>query len=120
MNKTFKPKGYNFRLALFIIVVNGAQRMIDLLKKIFDAIRDIDLKTKKDPVFQTAILVGIRALENSRSYSVLPPIGIGRLWCEDRSPLPAGILYSGLTDHLHRQNKKKMEMRGLPALQRGV
>lgn len=57
MNKTFNPKD-TISVSPYLIV-NGAQRMIDLLKKIFDAIRDNDLKTKKGPVFQTAILVGI-------------------------------------------------------------
>ena len=35
MNKTFKPTGYNSVSPYFI--VNGAQRLIDLLKKIFNA-----------------------------------------------------------------------------------
>ena len=35
MNKTFKPAGYNSVSPYFI--VNGAQRLIDLLKKIFNA-----------------------------------------------------------------------------------
>ena len=35
MNKTFKPTGYNSVSPYFI--VNGAQRLIDLLKKIFSA-----------------------------------------------------------------------------------
>ena len=35
MNKTFKPTGYNSVSPYFI--VNGAQRLIDLLKNIFDA-----------------------------------------------------------------------------------
>lgn len=35
MNKPFKPAGYNSVSPYFI--VNGAQRLIDLLKKIFDA-----------------------------------------------------------------------------------
>jgi len=34
MNKTFKPAGYNSVSPYFI--VNGAQRFIDLMKKIFD------------------------------------------------------------------------------------
>lgn len=35
MNKTFKPSGYNSVSPYFI--VNGAQRLIDLLKNIFNA-----------------------------------------------------------------------------------
>ncbi|HZF65818.1 MAG TPA: VOC family protein [Chitinophagaceae bacterium] len=35
MNKTFKPTGYNSVSPYFI--VNGAQRLIDLLKNVFDA-----------------------------------------------------------------------------------
>jgi PhnB protein len=35
MNRTFKPAGYNSVSPYFI--VRGAQRLIDLLKKIFDA-----------------------------------------------------------------------------------
>jgi uncharacterized glyoxalase superfamily protein PhnB len=35
MNKAFKPAGYNSVSPYFI--VNGAQKFIDLMKKIFDA-----------------------------------------------------------------------------------
>jgi PhnB protein len=35
MNKTFKPSGYNSVSPYF--VVNGAQKLIDMLKQVFDA-----------------------------------------------------------------------------------
>ena len=74
MSKTFKPNGYNSASPYFI--VNGAQRLIDLLKKIFNAteLRRYDLPD--GTIMHAEIQIDDTVVMLGDSSSKFPPVPI--------------------------------------------
>lgn len=74
MNKTFKPAGYNSVSPYFI--VNGAQRLIDLLKKIFDAteLRRYDMPNGK--IMHAEIQIDDSVIMLGDSSEKYPPVSV--------------------------------------------
>jgi len=74
MNKAFKPAGYNSVSPYFI--VNGAQRLIDLLKKIFNATELRRYDMPDGTIMHAEIQIDDSVIMLGDSSDMFPPVPI--------------------------------------------
>ncbi len=72
MNKDFKPKGYNSVSPYFI--VNGAQKLIDLMKEIFDAKELRRYDTPDGTIMHAEIQIDDSVIMLGDSSEKFPPV----------------------------------------------